>query len=190
MCLYFHYITIRATVFCPPFGSYLRNCLLDWVESWLIGTIMKWLIRNTHIIKCVSIPICGFMFFHYIPIAIAAFCPPFGSYLRKCMCILAESWLVGMAMRWLVINIHKIRGVSIPFCVFMYFHYITITATVFCPPFGSYRRNCLCDWAESWLIGTAIRCCSRTSIESWASRFLFVGLCILVMFPQQQIQFS
>ena len=69
----------------PAFGAYLRNCLFDLAESRLIGTAMRWLIRNTHIIKRVSIPICGFMFFHYIPIATAALCPPFVSYLRKCL---------------------------------------------------------------------------------------------------------
>ena len=125
---YFHYITMTATVFCPPLGPYLRNGFCDSAESWLIGTAMRWLIRNTHIIKGISIPICAFMYFHYITVTATVFCPPLGPYLGKCLCNLAESWLVGMAMRCLIRNIHKIKGISIPIYVFMYFHYIVITA--------------------------------------------------------------
>ena len=75
------------------------------------------------------------MYFHYIPIAAAAFCQPF-HYISGAAGLLAERWLVGMAMRWLIRNIHKFGGISIPICVFRYFHYITMTATVCCPPFG------------------------------------------------------
>ena len=67
--MYFHYITIAETVFCPPYGPYLRNCLCDLAESWLVGATIRWLMRNTHVIKGVSSPICGFMFLHHVPIA-------------------------------------------------------------------------------------------------------------------------
>ena len=75
--MYFHNITVAETVFCLPYGPYLRNCLCDLAESRHMGTAMRWLIRNSHIIKGISIPIYMFMYFHYIPIAPAAFCPPF-----------------------------------------------------------------------------------------------------------------
>ena len=148
--MYLHYISITTGVSCPHFGPYLKNCQSDLAESRLIGTAMRWLIRNFHLNNRVSIPIYVFMCFHYIQ-------STFSSYLIKCLCDLAESWLVGMAMGCLIKNIHKLRGISIPICVFQYFHYITMKATVFCPPFGPYLRNCLCDLAESRLIGIAMR---------------------------------
>ena len=156
--MYFHYIIITATVFCPLFGPYHRKGLCDLAESRLIGTDIRCLIMNSHRIRGVSIPICGFMFLNYIPIAATAFCPPPGSYLRNCLCDLAESCLVGMTMRWFIRIIHKISGIFVLNCVILYFHYIIITATVFCPPFGPYLRKGLCDLAESRLIGTAMRC--------------------------------
>ena len=70
----------------------------------------------------VFIPICGFIVFCYIPITASAFCPPPGSYLRKCLCDLAESWFVGMAMRWMIKNVHKIRVslfLLVSLCIFI-----------------------------------------------------------------------
>ena len=129
--MYFHYITMTATVFCPPFGPYLRKCLCNLAESWLLGMAMRYLIRNIQTIRGVSITyFCVYVFSLHCHKA-TVFCPPFGPYLRNCLCDWAESWLVGTAMRWLIRNTHIIKGVSIHILRFIIFCYIPITASAF-----------------------------------------------------------